>query len=162
MEIVHYVEILLLAQNSPHIASELFPFCANSDLSRNFTLKKNCPAGTSAFIYFWRQLGSPLGMKIPGDSFSGIPLRFRWRLGINSFWRQLGYLLELSCCHLGINSVWRQLRSPLGFVIPRYYFSGIPPCFPPLGLTVLIHSCGTIYFPVGDLRYISFLGELHI
>ena len=100
-------------------------------------------------------------MKIPGDWLSGIPLCFRWHLGINSFWRQLISLLELSCCHLRINSFWRQLGSPSGFAIPRYSFLGIPPCFPPLGLTMLIRSWGTTYFPVGILLYFCFLGELH-
>ena len=50
LEIVHYVEIVLLAQNSY--------------LRRNCTLSKNCPAGVKCsrwhfrIIYFWLQLGS--------------------------------------------------------------------------------------------------------
>ena len=106
----------------------MFPFGANSDLRRNCTLRRNCPTGTSEFTSFWRQLGSPLGIKIPGDSLSGIPLWFCWRLGINSFWCQLGSSLELSRWHLGINSLWRQLGSPLGFAIPWDSFLGIPLC----------------------------------
>ena len=101
-------------------------------------------------------------MKIPGYSFSGIPLRFCWCLGINSFWRQLGSLLELSCWHLGINSVWRQLGSPLVFAIPGDSFSRIPPCFPPLGFTLVVRSLGTPFSPVGGLLFFYFLGELHI
>ena len=85
----------------------------------------------------------------------------RWHLGINSFWHQLGSSLEFSRWHLVINYVWRQIGSPLGFTIPRYSFSGIPPCFPPLRFTLLICPCGTTYFPVGDLLYFSFIGELH-
>ena len=85
----------------------------------------------------------------------------RWHLGINSFWRQLGSSLEFSFWHLGIKSVWHQLRYPLGFEIPGYSFSGIFLCFPPLGFTLLICSCGATYFPVGYLLYYSFLGELH-
>ena len=85
----------------------------------------------------------------------------RWHLGINSFWRQMVSSLELSCRHLGINSVWRQLGSPLGFAISGYSLSGIPPCFPSLGFTLIICSCGTTYFPVGYLLEFSFLGELH-
>ena len=127
---------------------ELFSFCANLDIRINCTLHKNCPGGTSEFISFWRQLGSPLGIKIPRNSFLGIPLRFRWLLGINSFWIQLGFLLGLSCWYLRINFVWRQLGSPLVFAIPRYSFSGIPPCFPLLGFTLLIRSCGTAFSPV--------------
>ena len=52
VEIVHYVEIVSLARNSPAGASEWFPFCANSDLHRNCTLHINCPSGTSEFISF--------------------------------------------------------------------------------------------------------------
>ena len=101
-------------------------------------------------------------MKIPGDFFSGIPLRFRWCLIINSFWCQLGPSLEFSRGHLGINSVWCQLGSPLGFAIPVDSFAGIPPCFPPLGFTLLIRLRGTTFSPVGGLLFFSFIGELHI
>ena len=96
IEILHNVNIVSLARNYPTFTSELFPLGANSDLRRNCTLHKNCPSGTSEFISFWRQLGSSLGVKIPGDSFSGIPLQFRWCLGISSFWRQLGSSLEFA------------------------------------------------------------------
>ena len=84
-------------------------------------------------------------MKIPGDSFSGVPLCFLWRLGINSFWRQLGSSLELSGWHLGIKTIWRQLGLLFGFAIPGGFFLGIPPCFPPLGFTVIICSWGTTF-----------------
>ena len=151
-----------MARKSPAGTSELFPFGANSDLRINCTLRRNCPAGTSEFISFWRQLRSPLGMKILGDSLSGIPFCFRWRLGINSFWRQLGSSLELSRWHLGFNFVWRLLGSPLGFAIPGDSFSGISPCFPLLGFTLLICSWGTTFSPVGGLLFFSFLGELYI
>ena len=99
------------------------------------------------FFFFWRILGYPLGMKTPGDSFSGIPLCFRWRLGINSFWCQLGYSLELSRWYLIINSVWNQIGLPLGFAIPGDSFSGISPCFLPLGFTLIICYWGTIFSP---------------
>ena len=49
----------------------------------------------------------------------------------------------------------------MGFAIPVDSFSGTPPWFPPLGFSLLIRSCGTTYFPVGDLLYFYFLGELH-
>ena len=100
-----------------------------------------------------------MGMKITGYSLSGIPLCFCWRLGINSFWLQLGSSLELSRWHLGINSLWRQLGSPLGFAIPRDSFSGIPLSFPPLGFHLLIHLWGTTFSPVGGLLLFSFLGK---
>ena len=148
-----------LARKSPAGTSELIPFGANSDLHRNCTQRRNFPAGISEFTYFWRQLGSPLGMKIPGDSLSEIPLCFCCRLGINSFWRQHGYLLEFFCLHLIINSVWRQLRCPLVFLTPGDSFLGIPPCFPLLGFTQLICSCGTTFPPLGVYYSSPFLGN---
>ena len=45
VEIIHNVDIVLLAQNYPAGTSELFPLGANSDLSRNFTLRRNVAAG---------------------------------------------------------------------------------------------------------------------
>ena len=108
---------------------------------------KTFPSGTLEFISFWRQLGSYLGVKIPGDSFLGIPPCFFWYLGINSFWRQLGSLLEFSCGNLGINSVWHQLGSPMGFSIPGDSFSGIPPCFPPVGVYSDYSFVGDYIFP---------------
>ena len=137
-------------------------FGANSDIRRNFTLRRNCPTGTSEFTYFWRQLGSPLGMKIPGDSLLGVPVYFRWRLGINSFWRELGYLLGFSRWHLQINTVWRQIGSPLGLSISGDSFLGIPPYISPLGFTLLICLWETTCSPVGGLLFLSFLGELHL
>ena len=113
------------------------------------------------FISFWHQLGSPLGMKIPRDSFSGIPLRCCWRLGINSFCRQLGSLLEFSRWHFGNNSVWHQIGSPFGICDFQRFLLGIPPCFPLLGFTLLIRLCGTTFSPVGGLTFFSFLEELH-
>ena len=68
--------------------------------------------------------------------------------------------MELSCWHLRISSVCRQHGSPLGFSIPGDYFSGIPPCFPLLGLTLLISLCVTKLSPVGGLLFLSFIGEL--
>ena len=70
--------------------------------------------------------------------------------------------MELSLWHLGITSLWRQIRDPLGFAIPRDSFSEIPPCFPPLGFTMLISLWGPTYFPIGVLLYFSFLGELNV
>ena len=98
-------------------------------------------------------------MKIPGDYFSGIPLRFCWCLGINSFWRSLGYLLELSGWNLGINPVWRQLGLTLGFAIPIDSFSGITLCFHPLGFTLLISLWGTTFPPLGVYYSSPFLGN---
>ena len=83
---------------------------------------------------FWCHLGSPLGMKIPRDSLYLIPLCFLWHLGTNYFKRQLRSSLELSRWRVGINSIWRQLGNPLGFAIPGYSFSGISPFSPPVGV----------------------------
>ena len=49
----------------------------------------------------------------------------------------------------------------MGFAIPGDSLLGIPPCFPPLGFTIIIRLWGTTYLPVGILLYLSFLGELH-
>ena len=45
VEIVHNLGIVSLAQNFSAGTSELFPLGANSDLNRNFTLRRNFPAG---------------------------------------------------------------------------------------------------------------------
>ena len=74
----------------------------------------------------------------------------------------LGSSLEFSCGRLGTNSVWRPFGSPLGFAIPGDSFSGIPPCFPPLGFTLIVRSQGTTFSPVGGLLFFYFLGELHV
>ena len=49
VEIVYDVDIVLLVQNYPAGTSELFTLGANSDIHRNFTLRRNFPAG----LYFW-------------------------------------------------------------------------------------------------------------
>ena len=134
--------------------TELIPRCQREN-------SNEYPSWHQKELILRRQLRSPLGMKIPVDSFSGIPLCFRWRLRINYFWCQLGSSLEFSRWHLGINSVWRQLILPLGFAIPGDSFSGIPPFFPQLGFTLIICLWGTIFPPVGGLLFFSFLGGLH-
>ena len=83
---------------------------------------------------------------------------FRWHLGINSSWRQLGSSLELSLWNLGIHSVWSHLGYPLGFAISGDSFLEIPPCFPPLGFTLIIRFWGTTYLPVGIYYTSPFLG----
>ena len=108
---------------------------------------------------FWIQIELYLGVKIPRDSFLGIPLRFRWCLRTISFWRQLGYSLGFSCRHLGTNSVWRPLGLPLGFAIPGDSLSGVPPCFPPLGFTLIVCLQGTTFSPVGVSYSSPFLGD---
>ena len=134
VEIVHYLEFFSLAQKFPAGTSEFFPFGLNSDLHKIYTLCRKIPACTLEFFSFWRQLGSLLGMKIPGDSVLGIPLFFCWRLIINSFWRQLGSLLELSCLHLRMNSVWRQLGLPLGICNSWRFLLGDSSLFSPVGV----------------------------
>ena len=132
--------------------------------------------------YFWRQLvsllelylwhlglasfrqqpGSSLGLEIPGDSFLGISLFFCWHLIINSFWRQLGYLLELSRWHLVINYFWHQIKYSLGLGIPVDSFSGISLCFPLSGFTMFISPWETTHFPVDILLWFSFLGQINL
>ena len=158
VEIIHYKNIVPLVQNSPSGTSELFPFCENWYLGRYCSLWRHCPAGTSEFVSFWRQIGSHLGMKNPGDSFLGIPLGFCWRLGNNYFWRQLESSLKFSRWHLRIDSIWRQLILSFGFVILRYSVSGISPCFPPFGFTLLIRLWGTIFSLLWVYCYSLFLG----
>ena len=51
VEIVHYVDIVLLERNYPTGNSELSPLGANSDLRRNCTLCKDFPAGVKFQIY---------------------------------------------------------------------------------------------------------------
>ena len=83
-----------LSQNSPTGTLELIPFGTNSDLRRNCKLCRNCPSGTSYLLPFGANSDLPWDWKIPGDSFSGIPLCFWLHLGTNSIWRQLRSLLE--------------------------------------------------------------------
>ena len=158
VEIVLYVEIVPLARNSLAGTLEWFPFCTNSVLLGNCILHKNCPSGTSEFISFWHEPGFYLGVKIPGDSLSRIPLCFRWCHRINSFWLQLGSSLEFPRGHLGINSVWRQLTLPLGFSIPGDSFSGFLLVFPRLGLFCLFVRGGLHFPPLGAYYYYPFLG----
>ena len=50
-----------------------------------------------------------------------------------------------------------------GFFIrnPRRFLLGIPPCFPPLGFTLIVLFARNSVFPVGGLLFFSFLGGLH-
>ena len=69
--------------------------------------------------------------------------------------------MEFSRGNLRTSSVCRLFGSPLGFAIPGYSFLGIPHCFPLLGFTLIVHSRGTTFSPVGGFLFLSFLGELH-
>ena len=57
------------------------------------------------------------------------------------------YLLEFSRERLGTNSVWRLFGLPLGFAIPGDSFSGIPPCFPPVGVYLDCSFARNCIFP---------------
>ena len=50
----------------------------------------------------------------------------------------------------------------MGFAITGYSLTRIPPCFPLLGVTLLICSCEIVFSPVGGLLLFSFLGGLHV
>ena len=65
VEIVHYVSIFLLAQNSPAGASEWFTFCANSDLRRNCTLLKIVLQAPRNLFSFGASLGLTWEWKSP-------------------------------------------------------------------------------------------------
>ena len=49
----------------------------------------------------------------------------------------MGLLLEFPCGRLGTNSFWHPLGFLLIFAIPGDSFFGIPPCFPLLGFTLI-------------------------
>ena len=51
VEILYYVEIVLLARNYPAGTLELFPLGDNSYIHRNCTLQRNCPASVKFRIY---------------------------------------------------------------------------------------------------------------
>ena len=53
------------------------------------------------------------------------------------------------------------VRIDFGICDPRRFLLGIPPCFPPLGFTLIVNSLGTPFSPVGGLLLFSFLRELH-
>ena len=73
-------------------------------------------------------------MKLKGDSLWG----FLFTFSGTSELLPLGSLLEFPCGRLGTNFVWRSFGSLLGFAIPGDSFSRIPPCFPPLGFTLIV------------------------
>ena len=62
---------------------------------------------------------------------------------------QLGSLLEFPRWRLGTIFVWCLFGSFLGYVIPGDSFSGIPPCFSPLGFTLVVRLLGTPFPPLG-------------
>ena len=83
----------------------------------------------------------------------------RWHLRINSFWRQLGSLLELSCWHLGITFFWCQLGSYLGLEIPGDSSQGFLFAFPHWGLLCLSFRGGLHISPSVFYYASPFLGN---
>ena len=92
-----------------------------------------------------------------GDSFRGFTFAFAGTADL----LPLGFLLEISRGRLRTNSFCCLFGSLLLFAIRGDSFSRIPPCFPPLGFTLIVRLQGTHFSPVGGLLFFSFLGELH-
>ena len=96
-----------------------------------------------------------MGVKLKGDSLRG----FLFAFAGTSELLLLGSLLEFPRGRLGTNFVWRPFGSLLGFAIPGDSFSGIPPCFPPLGFTLIVCSRGTTFPPLVVYCSSPFLGN---
>ena len=56
-------------------------------------------------------------------------------------------MLEFTRSRLGTNSFWHLFGLLLLFAIPWDYFSGIPPCFTPLGFNLIISFSRNSLFP---------------
>ena len=121
-------QLIPLEQISLSDASEWFPFCSNLDLRRNPTVHKKFLQ--PLFISFWRPLWLYLVVLFKWGFLSGIPLCFRWYRGLTS----AGILIGISRGRLGTNSFCSLFGSLLLFAIRGDSFSGVPPCFPPLGV----------------------------
>ena len=85
-----------------------------------------------------------------GDSFRGFPFSFAGTVDL----LQLGFLLEFSCGRLGTNSFCRPFGSLFLFAIRGDSFSGIPPCFPPLGVYLNSSFARNSVFPRREFNVI--------
>ena len=139
-------------------ASEWFPFCSDSDLRRNHTVHKKFLQALRNLFPFGAHSDRTWVYNLNGDSFRGSPFAFAGTTDL----LPLGFLLEFSRGCLGTNYFCCPFGSLLLFAIRGDSFSGIPPCFPPLGVylnssfarnsvfphrgfTVLLLSWGTPY-----------------
>ena len=136
-------QLILLAQNALADASEWFPFCSDLALRRNCTLHKSFPQALRNLFPFGARSDRTWVWNSNGDS-------LRWFLSAFAGYVELlllGSLLEFPRGRLGTNSVWRPFGSLLLFAIPGDSFSGIPPCFPPLGFTLIVLFARNYAFP---------------
>ena len=160
LEVVYFVEIVVLAWNSPAGASEWFHFCANSYLHRNCTLQKMSSFRHLRICFLlapgWIVLGSENNPEIPSRGFLFV---FSGALEIIPFgassdlcWNFPAGKLELIPLGASLDRLW-DLRSP---EIPSQWFLLVFPCWGLLWLFV----CGELYFPLLGVYYsYPFLGN---
>ena len=134
-----------MAQNSPAGTSELIPFGAKSDLRRNCKLRRNCPAGILELLPFGANLELPWGWKSPEIPSQGLFFAFAGASELIPFGANSDLRWNCPTGTSEPDSVWNQLGSLLGFAITGDSFSGISPCFPPLGFTLLIFLWNYIF-----------------
>ena len=123
-------QLILLEQISLANASEWFPFCSDLDLRRNSTVHKKFLQALRNFFPFGSHSDRTWAYNLNGDSFRGFPFAFAGTADL----LPLGFLLEFSRGRLGTNSFCLPFGSLLLFAIRGDSCSGIPPCFPPLGV----------------------------
>ena len=138
-------------------ALEWFHFCSNSALRRNRTLHKTFLHTLTKWFPFGARSDRTWAENSNGDSPWESPFAFTGTAEL----LLLGFLLDFPCGRLGTNSFWRPFGSLLLFAIPGDFFSGIPPCFPLLGFTLIVLFARNSVSPVGGLLFFSFFGELH-
>ena len=123
-------QLIPLEQISMADASELFPFCSDSDLRRNPTVHKKFLQAFRDLFPFGTNSDRTWEYNLNGDSFWGSPFAFSGTADL----LPLGFLLEFSRGRLGTNSFCCPFGLLLLFAIRGDSFSGIPPCFPLLGV----------------------------
>ena len=150
-------QLIPLEQISLANASEWFPICSDSDLRRNPTVHKKFLQALRNLFPFGAHSDCTWAYNLNGDSFWGFPFAFAGTADL----LPLGILLEFSLGRLGTNSFCRLFRSLLLFPIRRDSFSGIPPCFPLLGVYINSLFARNSVFSRRGLLFFSFLGEIH-
>ena len=129
-----YVEIVHYVKIVLQAPRNLFPFGASLDCTWEW---KSPEIPSRGFLFAFAGV---LGL-IP----FGASLDLRWNFPAGTS--------ELIPFGASLDILWE-------FAIPGDSFSRIPPCFPLLGFTLIIHLRGTTFSPVGGLLFFSFLGEL--
>ena len=113
-------------------ASEWYPFCSDSDLRRTPTIHKNFLQALRNLLPFGPHSDRTWAYNLNGDSFRKLP----YALAGTADLLPLGFLLEFTRGRLGTNSFCCPFGSLLLFAIRGDSFSEIPPCFPPLGVSL--------------------------